>query len=127
MVEEDWANWRDLPADGSFDYGERYGVSDAFGSENMRMSVIRFDPGERGPRHYHEGPIEEYYLVLEGTLDVTMDGEVVEADEGTVLYTPPGTQHFPENTSDEPAVLLAVSSPNADPDEGIVVVEDPEG
>lgn len=125
MVEGDWANWRDLPADGSFDYGERYGVSDAFGSENMRMSIIRFDPGERGPLHYHEGSIEEYYLVLEGTLDVTMDGEVVEADEGTVLYTPPGTRHFPENTSDGPAVLLAVSSPKADPSEGIVVVERP--
>ena len=124
MPEKGWSHWRDIPIDESFKYGDRHGVSDALGSENMRCSIIEFDPGERGPLHSHREPQEEYYFVLEGALDVTMEGEVVEAEEGTVLYTPPGRQHFPENNTDETAVLLAVSSPKIPPSEGIEVVED---
>lgn len=125
MPDKGWTDWRELPVDDSFEYGERYGISDEFDSENMRFSIIQFNPGDRGPLHYHEEPQEEYYLVLEGTLDITMGDEVVTADEGTVLYTPPETQHFPENNTDEPAVLLAVSGPNIPPSEGISVVEEP--
>ena len=124
MPEPGWTHWKDLPVDESFKYGERHGVSDALGSAQMRCSVIQFDPGERGPLHYHEDPQEEYYVVLEGTLDITVDDEVVEADVGTVVYTPPDVQHFPENNTDEPAVLLALSSPKIPPSEGINVVED---
>jgi mannose-6-phosphate isomerase-like protein (cupin superfamily) len=127
MPEKSWANFEDIPVDKTFEYGTRYGISDQFESETMRMSIIRFDPGERGPLHYHNPPTEEYYVVLEGTLDISMDGEIVEADEGTVVLTSPETKHFPENNTDEPAVLLAVSAPNIDPssEDGIVVVEDP--
>lgn len=125
MPDKGWTHWEELPVDESFEYGERHGVSDEFDSENMRCSIIQFNPGDRGPLHYHEDPQEEYYVVIDGTLDITMGEEVVEAEEGTVLYTPPGTQHFPENNTDEPAVLLAMSSPNIPPSEGINVVEEP--
>jgi mannose-6-phosphate isomerase-like protein (cupin superfamily) len=126
MPEKGWTDWEALPVDESFEYGERRGISDEFDSENMRFSIIRFHPGDRGPLHYHNEPAEEYYMVLEGSLDITMGDEVVEADEGTVLYTPPETQHFPENNTDEPAVLLAVSAPNIPTSEGITVVEEPD-
>jgi mannose-6-phosphate isomerase-like protein (cupin superfamily) len=124
MPEKGWSQWNELPVDDSFTYGERFGVSDEFDSQNMRFSIIRFHPGDRGPLHYHEEPGEEFYLVLEGELDITMGDEVVQADEGTVLYTPSETQHFPENNTDEPAVLLAASAPNIPPSEGITVIED---
>lgn len=124
MPEEGYTHWKDLPIDESFKYGERHGVSDVLDSENMRCSVIQFNPGDRGPLHYHNEDQEEYYIVLEGTLDITLGDEVVEADEGTIVYTPPGTQHFPKNNTDEPAVLLALSSPNIPPSRGITVVED---
>lgn len=124
MPEKGWTHWTELPVDESFKYGERHGVSDALGSAQMRCSVIQFEPGERGPLHYHEDPQEEYYVVLDGELDITVGGEVIEADEGTVVYTPPETEHFPENNTDESAVLLALSSPQIPPSEGINIVED---
>jgi len=126
MAENNWANFEDLPIDESFKYGTRYGISDEFGSEKMRMSVIQFDPGERGPLHYHNPPTEEYYIVMEGQLDISMDGEILEADEGTIILTSPETEHFPENNTDEPAILLCVSAPNIDPssESGITIVED---
>ncbi|MFA9517323.1 cupin domain-containing protein [Halopenitus sp. H-Gu1] len=124
MPDPGWAHWTDLPVDESFEYGERYGVSDALDSEQMRCSVITFSPGERGPLHSHTDPQEEYYFVLEGTLDITVGGDVVEANEGTIIYTPPETEHFPENNTDEDAILLTVSSPRIPPTDGITVIED---
>lgn len=126
MAKKGWTTLDELPVDDTFEYGTRLGISDELDSENVQMSFIRFDPGERGPVHFHESPIEEYYLVLDGQLDIWIDGETVRADEGTVVLTPPDTQHYPENNSEQPADLLAVSSPPAGrgSGNGIVVVED---
>lgn len=121
MTEQAWSHYEDLPVDESFEYGTRFGVSDEMGSENIQFSVIRFEPGEGGPKHYHESPTEEYYIVLDGTLDIWVDGETVEAGPGTVVLTPPETPHSPTNNSDEPATLLAASSPKAAG--GIQVIE----
>ncbi|RQG95438.1 cupin domain-containing protein [Natrarchaeobius chitinivorans] len=128
MSEMGWEKYTELPIDESFDYGTRFAVSDTFGSENVRMSVFRFDPGERGPRHYHNPPGEEYYLILDGKLDIHMEDEIVEAGPGTILYTPSNKEHYPENTYDEPAYLLSVSAPKIPPgsEEGITIVEDVE-
>jgi mannose-6-phosphate isomerase-like protein (cupin superfamily) len=126
MGEQTWAHYEDVSVDESFTYGTRYGISDSFGSENMRFSVIRFEPGEGGPLHFHRTQ-EEYYVVLDGKLDVRMGEEWVVAEPGTVLYTPPRNQHSPKNNYDEPAVLLSVSAPNIESirDE-ITIVEDHE-
>ncbi|MGM0590134.1 MAG: cupin domain-containing protein [Halobacteriota archaeon] len=124
MSEKQWGRWEELPVDESFEYGTRHGVSDAMGSENMRFSVIEFDPGQRGPLHEHNPPGEEYYMVLEGSLDIEVGGDVVEADAGTIVYTPSETPHFPENNSDEPAILLAVSAPRLPLSEGITVLDE---
>lgn len=112
MPSKGWAHYRDVPVDHSFGYGVKYDVAERFGSDNMQMTVIRFDPGDEGPLNYHHDPIEEYYVVLEGKLDVQLDDELVTAEAGTVLYLPPGTAHAPRNPYDDPAVLLAVLSPN---------------
>lgn len=112
MAEEGWKHYREISVDDSFVYGTRYGVSDAFGAENLRTSVIQFDPGEEGPLSYHHEPIEEFYVVLDGKLDVQIEEELVEADEGTVLFIPPGTSHAPRNPYDEPATLLTMVAPD---------------
>lgn len=124
MPEKGWAHYRDVPTDESFEYGVKFDVEALFGAENMLMSVIRFDPGEAGPLNYHHAPIEEYYVVLEGTLDVQLDEELVTAERGTILYLPPGTAHAPRNPYEEPAVLLAVLSPNASIPEHSTDVDD---
>lgn len=79
-----------------------------FGAEGLDMSIIDVDPGERGPYHSHEGSVEEYYLVLDGNLDVELDDETVQGRPGTVLYFPPGAPHRPVNRSDETARFLSM-------------------
>lgn len=124
MTREQWADFESLPIDPDFEYGVCRRVSDEMGSENIRVSIIWFDPGEGGPKHYHDAPAEEYYYVVEGKLDITVGDNVVEADAGTVVYTPPEVPHQPQNNYDEPALLLAFSSPSIPASEGVTVVED---
>lgn len=125
MSELGWRQWRDLPVDDDFTYGTRYAVSDTFDSATMRSSLIRFDPGEGGPLHYHEPPVEELYFVLEGKLDIQLGEDVVEADAGTVLFTPSGRKHQPRNNYDEPAVLFSILAPLEGYEEtGVTVIED---
>lgn len=121
----DWGRYDDLELDEGFDHGELWSASAAFGGENLHFNVIKFDPGEGGPLHYHVEPIEEYYFVFEGRLDVRIGDEVVEAEAGSVLFAPPGVLQQPTNTSDEPAWVLSISAPKVDPvTDGVVTVDD---
>jgi mannose-6-phosphate isomerase-like protein (cupin superfamily) len=111
MAEKFCRNYRELSSDESFSHGTKYSVSDAAGMNNQSVSVIRFDPGEKGPLSYHSEPVEELYFVLEGPLQVQLDEETYVADEGTAAVIPPGVAHRPHNHTDEPAVLLVVQAP----------------
>ena len=111
MAEKSFLDYRDLDPDPTFDHGTKFGVSDVVGAENSRFSIIRFEPGERGPLSYHQDPVEEYYFVVEGTFDIELDGDRYVAEPGCLAYIPPGTPHRPENNTDAPAVLLVVQSP----------------
>lgn len=114
MPEQRDVRWEDIERDTSFEYGDRYGVSAELGSENIRCSVIRFYPGDRGPLHYHDDPIEEYYVILDGKIDIVFEDETLEAEEGRCIFTPPGVRHYPHNTYETPAVILSVTSPSVE-------------
>lgn len=127
MGTKGWEQYENIPVDEAFDHGKRFGLSDHFGSTQQRCSIIRFDPGEGGPLHYHEEPIEEYYFVLAGKLDIRIGEDRVSATPGTVLFTPSGTPHQPQNNSDRPADLLSVIAPKSAYDEsasGMKLVEE---
>jgi quercetin dioxygenase-like cupin family protein len=107
-------DYTDLPIRESFEYGTAYEVDDEFDPKNIHMSVIRFDPGEEGPLSYHHEPVEEFYYVAEGKLDIQLDDQVYTAKAGSVAHVPAGTAHRPINKYDKPAILLSISSPNVD-------------
>lgn len=114
MAEKACIDYRDLTSEQSFSHGTKYSVSDAVGSENQSVSVIRFDPGEEGPLSYHAAPVEEFYFVAEGTVTIELDDETFVANEGTVAFIPPGVEHRPRNDTENPAVLLVVQTPPAE-------------
>lgn len=114
MAKQACLDYRELRSDESFSHGTKYSVSDAVGSNNQSISVIRFDPGEKGPLSYHAEPVEEFYFVIEGSFRIQLDDEVFVADEDTVAFIPPGVAHRPVNDTDEPAVLLVVQTPPAE-------------
>ncbi len=86
--------------------------------ENLRPSVWQFEAGEENGFHRHETQ-EELYLVLEGTVDVTLErGEKREVRElGTeeVLVVPPETWRQLEAV--EESRVLAIGAPNEPGDE----------
>jgi len=79
-----------------------------FGSTGIDMSVVEMDPGQSGPKHFHDGTKEEYYVVLSGDVDVELPEETVHGRAGTVFFFPPGATHRPINDSDDRAVFLSM-------------------
>lgn len=114
MADHTCLHYRELEQTDSFAYGTKFDVDDALGATTQSISVIEFAPGEAGPLSYHDDPVEELYVVLEGTLEIELDGETFQADAGSTALITPGVEHRPRNTSDEPAVLLVVQAPPAE-------------
>lgn len=90
------------------------------GTERMRPSVWEYDRGEENTYHRQEKQ-EELYVVLEGTVDVTIergdDRDVVELSSGDILAVPPDSWRQLEAI--EESRVLVVGAPNVD-DDGIL-------
>jgi quercetin dioxygenase-like cupin family protein len=98
-----------------------------FGEENgtgidLHINVINADSGT-GPYHYHERA-ENYYIVLEGRVEVVVEGVRHFLEEGDVGYIPPGLRHYagaaPGSTI--PARVVEIYNP---PGVDFNIVDDP--
>ena len=70
------------------------------------MSRSEFQPGAESGKHFHPG--EEFGYLLEGTLELTLDGKppvVVKA--GDPIFIPAGTVHNAKNVGKTTAKVLA--------------------
>ena len=70
------------------------------------MSRSEFQPGAESGRHFHPG--EEFGYLLEGTLEITLDGkppQVLRA--GDPIFVPAGAIHNAKNVGKTPAKVLA--------------------
>lgn len=67
-------------------------------------------PGGGPPPHIHRREQEAFYL-LDGTLDIRMGDEVVQASTGDFVHIPCGTVHGFRNTGSTAARLLLTFSP----------------
>nr|AHX24700.1 cyclase [uncultured bacterium] len=87
--------------------------------------VLWLRPGEFVTEHYHPYS-EEFVHVVEGSLEMTVDGERVPLAPGDSLYVPIGARHRLVNTGTEPARAVFHLSPLAPrPDLGHVDTEPP--
>jgi hypothetical protein len=68
------------------------------------------DPGQHVPVHIHSNQ-DEFILVLEGELDLKLDGVWSKAKEGDLVRMPRGVPHGYFNKSDAPARALFWVSP----------------
>jgi quercetin dioxygenase-like cupin family protein len=89
-------------------------VGDALGTEEMRVTVWYFDPGEEIQYHAHSEQ-EELYYVLEGEFSLKLgrsgEEEYVEAGPGTFWVAKPEVGHGHRNVGDERGVVLAFGAP----------------
>jgi mannose-6-phosphate isomerase-like protein (cupin superfamily) len=85
-------------------------------STNGRFSLMErtLPPGGRmPPAHRHTGN-EEAYVVLDGTVEFRVAGEVFAGTAGSFVLVPSGESHTFGNTSEAPARLLVLHAPALD-------------
>jgi mannose-6-phosphate isomerase-like protein (cupin superfamily) len=91
--------------------GEFRSLTDALGSEQLALTLIRIPPHsdfEQGTGHHHE-ELEELYVVTRGTLTMRFEDEVVPVEAGSVVRVAPRTRRSHRNEGDEPVELWAIS------------------
>lgn len=77
------------------------------------MGVVTLDP-EGGQVPWHNHPNEEVYLVLEGSLQLALGGEVGTVAAGQVVHIPSNIFHQLTNLGSKPAKFVYVYSPAGD-------------
>jgi mannose-6-phosphate isomerase-like protein (cupin superfamily) len=56
--------------------------------KNIQKGIL-----EKEPEHYHTSPIEEFYIVLKGTLKVKVEEDIIAVKSMQILTIPPKTRH----------------------------------
>ncbi len=79
----------------------------------MRPSVWEFDAGDSNNRH-RQREQEELYVVLDGRLEMEVDGETFAVASGDCVVVPP--ESWRQLTAEEPSRVLAVGAPNVSDD-----------
>jgi unsaturated pyranuronate lyase len=75
-----------------------------FNSASMTFAHYEFDAGSTIHAHSHEQ--EEVWNVIEGELEVTIDGERQVAAPGMVAIVPPNTAHSVRALTDGRAIIV---------------------
>jgi mannose-6-phosphate isomerase-like protein (cupin superfamily) len=106
------------PYEGTSVPGEFRSLTDALGSEQVAVTLIRVPPHsdfEQGTGHYHRAQ-EEIYIVTRGTLTMRFGDEVRVVTRGSAVRVAPETPRSHRNEGDEPVELWAVSRTQAEGD-----------
>lgn len=81
------------------------------GARNIDIHLNYLHAGSGpGPRHYHERA-ENVYIVISGTIEVEVDGEIKTLEAEDVLFIAPKALHSTSNPGSDTAVFLEVYAP----------------
>ena len=75
------------------------------------MIEIRVLSGGGPPPHIHRREDETFY-VIEGELQLWVDGKTLDAPAGTCVFAPRGIPHRFTNASSQPTCFLVIASPS---------------
>lgn len=79
----------------------------------MRPSVWEFAPGESNNRH-RQGEQEELYIVLDGRLEMEVEGETFTVTADDYIVVPP--ESWRQLTAEEASQVLIIGAPNVQDD-----------
>ena len=82
-----------------------------FWGDNMLLSLVTIDANSLVPKHTH--PHEQAGILVEGELEMGIDGEVKLLRPGDLYIIPGNVEHYAK-TGDQPAKALDVFSPVRD-------------
>jgi quercetin dioxygenase-like cupin family protein len=112
MTARHHVNWKDVPLEPNLREEEgwvrmqvQFGVGERTGSQRLLLGRTVLPPGARHDPHRHPN-CDEFLFVVHGRGVVFTDDGDQPAGEGDVIFTPGGSVHGFNNTSDEDVVLL---------------------
>ncbi|MDF2820667.1 MAG: Cupin 2 conserved barrel domain protein [Clostridiales bacterium] len=86
----------------------------------MNFGVVRLKPGEDFDAHFHN-IMEENFFVLEGTLEINVDGDIHTLTEGQFIHIEPTEIHYLKNPSNtQPLKCVFALSPFQNNDKVVV-------
>ncbi len=74
------------------------------------FALVRFNPGEDFQAHYHN-VMEENFYILEGKVDIVVDGKVNTLSAGDMIHIEPGEVHYVKNAYDAPMKMVSTLAP----------------
>lgn len=81
----------------------------------MNFAVVQFQGGQDFGAHYHN-VMEENFFVLEGEVDIIVDGVVHHLKQGDFIHIEPLEKHYVRNVSDKPVKMVATLAPYQEKD-----------
>ncbi len=76
----------------------------------MNFAIVQFQAGQDFPAHYHN-VMEENFYILEGEVDIVVDGVVHHLKEGDLIHIEPKEIHYVINQSDKPMKMISTLAP----------------
>ena len=81
----------------------------------MNFALVAFNPGQDFKAHYHN-VMEENFYILEGEIDIVVDGVVNHLKAGDLIHIEPGEIHYCINNYDKPMKMISTLAPYTNPD-----------
>ncbi len=76
----------------------------------MNFAVVQFLAGEDFTAHLHH-TMEENFFILEGEVDIVVDGKVNRLRQGDFIHIEPGEIHYCINNSAAPVKMISTLAP----------------
>lgn len=76
----------------------------------MNFAIVQFQAGEDFQGHYHE-IMEENFYILEGEIDIYVDGVKHTLKEGQFIHIEPNEKHYIINNSDSVVRMISTLAP----------------
>jgi quercetin dioxygenase-like cupin family protein len=86
------------------------------GSANAEVRFARVPPHGSAP-DLHTHPVDKFFFVLSGTMNLELDGQYYTAGPNTLVLIPAGIPHRNWNEGEEPEVHMLILAPH--PPEGV--------
>src|ERR1043165_4440671 len=85
------------------------------GSTNCSINWIRTPAGGGSPAGMHTHVVDQIFYILQGTMNLEIEGKEYAAGPGSLVIFPAGVPHRNWNVGTEPTIHLAFNAPLPDP------------
>lgn len=76
----------------------------------MNFALVQFQPGDDFKAHYHN-IMEENFYILEGEIDIVVDGKINHMIKGQFIHIEPGEVHYCINNYNSSVKMVSTLAP----------------